>query len=106
MQYEENLVRSSHDRIPRVFPHREFRHEKVRRSDEAADVRAEHEPEADDPESRRTQCKIHDVLHDDITGVFSPGQACLAHGKARLHKKDQRGSQQHPDGVRGRITLG
>ena len=46
------------------------------------------------------------VLHDDITGVFSPGQACLAHGKARLHKKDQRGSQQHPDGVRGRITLG
>ena len=95
-----------HGRIPCFFPYAEFCHAKVRRSDEAADVRTEHKAKTHDPECRCAQRKIHDVFHDDVAGVFSAGQACFTHGKPRLHEKDQCSPQQHPDGVRGRITLG
>ena len=94
-----------HGRIAGIFPYAEFSYAEIRHSDDAADIRSEHEAEAHDPECGRAQCKIHDVFHDDVASVFSAGQACLAHGKPRLHEKDQCGSQQHPDGVRGRITL-
>jgi len=37
----------------------------------------EHDAEAHQPEAGRTDTKIHHVFHQDIAGIFCPGQACL-----------------------------
>ena len=66
---------------------------------EEAGARAEHGAEADKPEARGADAEVHQVFHQDIAGVFGPGEAGLAHGEARLHEKDQRCVQQHPNGV-------
>ena len=66
---------------------------------EEAGARAEHDAEADKPEAGGADAEVHQVLHQDVAGVFGPGEACFAHGEARLHEKDQRRAQQDPNGV-------
>ena len=50
-------------------------------------ARAKHDAKAEQPVQRRADAKIHQVFHQDVAGVFGPGKACLAHGKARLHEE-------------------
>jgi len=66
---------------------------------EQAGARAEHNAEADEPEAGGADAEVHQVLHQDVAGVFGPGEACFAHGEACLHEKDQRRAQQDPNGV-------
>ena len=49
----------------------------------------EHQSESDQPEARGSDAEIHHVLHQNIAGVFRPGQARLAERKARLHEVNQ-----------------
>ena len=82
-----------HRRKARVFCHVVVGYKEVRRADDAADIRAEHQPEPDDPERGRAQRKVHDIFHHDVAGVFCPGQTCFAHSKTGLHEEDQCGPQ-------------
>ena len=50
---------------------------------------SEHDAEAKQPESRCADAEVHQVFHQNVTGVFGPGKSCLAHGKAGLHKEHQ-----------------
>ena len=65
--------------------------------------RAEHDAKADQPIQRCADAEIHQVFHQDIAGVLGSCEACLAHGKARLHEENQGRAQQDPDGVCRRI---
>ena len=75
-----------------------FHDHRVKPAEEAG-ARAKHDAEADKPETGDADAEVHQVFHQDIAGVFGPGEAGLAHGEARLHEKDQRCAQQHPNGV-------
>ena len=50
---------------------------------------AEHDAEAHQPETGRTDTEVHQILHQDISRVFRPCKACLTHGEAGLHKEHQ-----------------
>ena len=71
-------------------------YEEVRRSDKAANIGTKHQAKAQNPENYGTEAHIHDVLHDDVAGVFSSGKACFNHCEARLHREYQEGTYQHP----------
>ena len=58
-----------------------------------------HQTEAQKPVGGRSDGEVHQVLHQDVAGVFGPGEAGLTHGKARLHRKDECRTQQDPNGV-------
>ena len=78
-----------HGGIACIIGHLEMGDEKIRRTDNAADVRAEHEAEAKEPEHHGAQGKVHEILHDDVACVLRTGQSSLHHGKPRLHKVHQ-----------------
>ena len=69
--------------------------ERVKPADECAGA-CEHHAEAHKPVAGRTDTKIHHILHQNIAGIFGAGQACLAQGKARLHKEHQKRGNQCP----------
>lgn len=56
--------------------------EGVESADQGAGT-GEHDAEAHQPEAGRTDTKIHHVFHQDIAGIFCPGQACLTYLKQR-----------------------
>ena len=95
-----------HFRIAGVRADIPSRNEKVRYSDKAADVRAEHQPEADHPERDRANAKVHHVLHDDIACVLRAGQSRFHHREARLHEKYQRRAQKNPNRIGSRVPRG
>ena len=80
-------------------------YEEVRRTDKAADIRAKHQAEADNPEHYRAKAHIHNVLHNDVGSVLRSRKACLDHRKARLHRKYQEGTYQHPYRICGYIFV-
>ena len=53
---------------------------------------SEHQTEAQQLENRCADAEVHQVFHQNVAGVLGPGKSCLTHGKAGLHKKDQRGA--------------
>lgn len=72
-------------------------------TDNTVKICAEHEAEAEEPEENRPQSEIHEVLHDDIAGVFGPRQARFQHGETRLHEEDQGRTEENPNRVDRRI---
>ena len=66
-----------------------------------AAVEAEHQAEADEPVAGRADAKIHHIFHEDIAGVLSAGEACLAEREAGLHEVDEERSHERPTGVDG-----
>ena len=60
------------------------------------DVRPEHQGCSADKPHHGSDTEIHQVLHDDVSGVLRPGEACLAHGKACLHPEYKGGPCQKP----------
>ena len=93
----ENHIR--HRRIARVVRDLPVLYEEIRRADDAADVIAEHQAKADDPEDHRAEREVHDILHDDVAGVLRPREARLDHRETRLHEEDERRAEEHPDGI-------
>ena len=67
-------------------------------SDESYHILAEQQPESNQNKYNCTDTKVHQVFHQDITGVLGSGKPCLHHGKACLHPEYQCGSYQEPDG--------
>ena len=65
-------------------------------------VPRKHQPEADGPEDQGAHREIHQVFHDDIPGVFRPGEAGFHHGEPGLHEEDEHRPQQYPNGVQCR----
>jgi hypothetical protein len=57
----------------------------------------EHEAKSDGPEGNGADRKIHEVLHDDVDGIFSSGKAGFHHGEPGLHEKDQGGGHKRPE---------
>ncbi len=74
--------------------------EGVEPADESAGA-AEHQAEADEPVAGRADAKIHHIFHEDIAGVLSAGEACLAEREAGLHEVDEERSHERPTGVDG-----
>ena len=74
--------------------------ERIKPADERTGT-GKHDAEADEPVARRTDTKIHHILHQNIAGIFCTGQASLAQGKARLHEEHQKRSNQCPCNVCG-----
>ena len=69
--------------------------EEIKAAEERA-CRTEHDAEAEDPEDRRAEREIHQVLHDDVAGVLRTGEAGLNHRKAGLHEEYQRRCDERP----------
>jgi len=69
------------------------RDQKLDRANQAPNGIPEHNREADDPEYDRSDGEVHQVLHDDITGIFRTGKAGFHHGKACLHEEYQTSGQ-------------
>ena len=74
--------------------------ERIKPADERTGT-GKHDAEADEPVARRTDTKIHHILHQNIAGIFCTGQAGLAQGKARLHEEHQKRRNQCPCNVCG-----
>ena len=55
---------------------------------------------AQEDEDHGTDAEVHEVLHDDVAGVFGPREATLHHGKATLHEEHEDGTDQKPDAKR------
>ena len=75
--------------------------EEIKSAEERA-CRPKHDAKPENPENRRAERKVHQVFHDDIACIFRTGEAGLDHCKARLHKKDERRSDQRPADVNRR----
>ena len=65
---------------------------------------AEHQAKAHEPEKRRADGEIHQVLHDNVPCVFGSGKTGLHHCESSLHEKHQRRPYQNPDCVDCRKT--
>ncbi len=74
-------------------------HEEIRVSDDAADGRAEHQTETDDPIQNRTDAIIGHVLHGDVSCILGTGEAGFQHGETGLHHEYQNGGDQCPNYV-------
>ena len=59
----------------------------------------EHDAEAKQPEAGRTDTEVHQVFHQNVAGIFGPGETGFTQGKACLHEENQCGTQQYPDRV-------
>ena len=69
-----------------------------RQSDKAAErILTEQKSEAEEHENHGTDAEIHQVFHDDITGVFRSCEAGFDHRKACLHEENQCRADQEPD---------
>ena len=96
MQYAENLVRSAIEPETMVAAVAQNTVcEEIKASEERA-CRAEHDAEAEDPEDRRAEREVHQVLHNDIAGILCSGEAGLNHCEAGLHKEYQRRRNKRP----------
>jgi hypothetical protein len=60
---------------------------------------AEHKSKAYQPEGRSANAKVHQILHQDISGIFCSGKTCFTHRKTCLHEKYHCCSKQYPDCV-------
>ena len=60
--------------------------ERIKPADERTGT-GKHDAEADEPVARRTDTKIHQILHDNVTGILCSGESCLYHSESRLHKE-------------------
>ena len=69
--------------------------EEIKAAEERA-CRAEHDAEAEDPEDRRAERKVHQVLHNDVAGILCSGEAGLNHCEAGLHEKYKRRRNKRP----------
>ena len=56
--------------------------EEIKASEERA-CRAEHDAEAEDPEDRRAEREVHQVLHNDVAGILCSGEAVPGPGSHR-----------------------
>ena len=72
-----------------------------RRADEAARVDAEHQAEAEQPEQRRRDEEVGEVLDRDVDRVLRPDQAALERREARLHEEDECRADEQPGDVDG-----
>ena len=71
---------------------------KIRNADKSAYIiLGHHEREAEQYENNRTDTEIHEVLHDDVAGIFRTGETGLNHGEPGLHEEHECGSDQEPD---------
>ena len=62
----------------------------IRHSNQAMEsVPAHHQRVAQQGEYHCPDTEVHQVFHDDISGVFGAGEAGFAHGKPRLHPEYQ-----------------
>ena len=50
---------------------------------------AEHNAVAEQPVQRGTDTEVHQVLHQNVTGIFGAGETRFTHGESRLHEEDQ-----------------
>ena len=71
----------------------------VGKADEASDVRAEHERVAEQEEGDGAGGEVEHVLHEDVAGVFRPGEPGFDHGETGLHEHDEDAGNERPDGV-------
>ena len=69
--------------------------EEIKAAEERA-CRAEHDAEAEDPEDRRAEREVHQVLHNDVAGILCSGEAGLNHCEAGLHEEYQRRRNKRP----------
>ena len=93
-------------RITSIRTRIEHLDEEIRRADDAADVIAEHQAEADNPERDGADAEIHEVLHDDVAGIFRTRQAGLDHREAWLHEEDECSAEENPDRVHTTVLSG
>ena len=66
---------------------------------EEAVAGSEHDAEAHEPENGGSDTEVHEVFHDDVAGIFGPGETGLYHGETGLHEEDQSGADKYPDCV-------
>ena len=59
-------------------------------------VFAHHQTVTDQDKDNGPDTKVHQVLHDDVSGVFRAGKSCFHHGKSALHKENQNRTDQEP----------
>ena len=69
--------------------------EEIKAAEEWA-CRTEHDAEAENPEDRRAEREVHQVLHNDVAGILCSGEAGLNHCEARLHEEYQRRRNKRP----------
>ena len=69
--------------------------EEIKAAEERA-CRTEHDAEAKDPEDRRAEREVHQVLHNDVAGILCSGEAGLNHCEAGLHEEYQRRRNKRP----------
>ena len=62
-------------------------------------ARTKHDTEANQPETGGADAEVHQVFHQNIAGIFCSRKSRFTHCKASLHKEDQCGSQQNPNGI-------
>ena len=75
-------------------------------ADEAAgNVGIHQQAIAQEDEDHGTDAEVHEVLHDDVAGVFGPREATLHHGKAALHEEHEDGTDQKPDAERYTVHM-
>ena len=55
-----------------------------------------HQPVAEQEEHHCPNAEIHQVFHNNVACVLSPGEAGLYHGETALHKKHQNRTDQKP----------
>ena len=81
------------DKLPEVKEHIE-----VRLADQAPQgILSHHERITQKGKHHGSDAEIHQVLHNDVAGVFRPGKPGLHHGKSRLHPEHQRRTDQKPE---------
>jgi len=67
-------------------------------------TRSKHQPETDKPEKETAERKIHQVLHEDIAGVFGTAKTRFQQGETGLHEHDEHGSKYYPYRVQGNLV--
>jgi hypothetical protein len=96
--------RSGHERGGRAdeaeLEEEEGRHERAvavveerRTTDQTALIRAEHQPEAEQPEQRSRDEEVGEVLDRDVDRVLRSNQAALEGGEPCLHHQDKRSAE-------------
>ena len=69
-------------------------------------ARPEHQPEAEEPEQRRRDEEVREVLDRDVDRVLRANQAALERREADLHQEHQRRADQQPTDVYGLYAHG
>ena len=61
---------------------------KVDASKDAAGT-AEHDAKSQKPEDDGPDTEVHQIFHNNVSGIFCPRESGFHHGEAGLHEKDQ-----------------